>query len=313
MSLKIIFAGTPDFSVPTLQALIDSKHNVLAVLTKPDAHSGRGQHTHRTPVKKCAEHHNLPVLQPHTLKDEQIRSELTAFNADVMVVVVYGLILPASVLAIPKYGCLNVHASILPRWRGAAPIHHALLNGDQTSGISIMQMAQGLDTGDILATHEAPITDTTTCGELYEQLAQDGAQMMLSVLDDVAQSNLNPIKQDDQLATYANKITKLDAQIDWSQSAQQIDRMVRAFNPWPVAFTHVNEQQLRIWQATIVDQSPTGVPGNIMAVHKESIDVATGDGVLRILSVQLPGARRMSMQDVLNSKADWFQVGTVLC
>lgn len=313
MSLNVIFAGTPDFSVPTLQALIDSEHNVVAVLTKPDAQSGRGQHTHLTPVKKCAQLHDIPVLQPPTLKDEQVQAQLSALNADIMVVVVYGLILPASVLAIPKYGCLNVHASILPRWRGAAPIHHALLAGDHTSGVTIMQMAQGLDTGDVLGVHEVPIIDTTTSGQLYEQLPHDGAKLMMSVLNDVEQGALNPIKQDDKLATYANKITKLDAQIDWHQSAQQIDRMVRAFNPWPVAYSHVNEQQLRIWQATIVDGVFEEVPGTIIAVHKDSIDVATGAGVLRIMSVQLPGARRMPMQDVLNSKALWFEKGTVLC
>lgn len=313
VSLKIIFAGTPEFSVPTLQALMDSDHQVIAVLTQPDRHSGRGQHVHRSPVKKLAEKNNIPVLQPENLKDDAVKATLNNLQADVIVVVAYGIILSKDVLSIPKHGCLNVHASVLPCWRGAAPIHRAVLAGDKKSGITIMQMDEGLDTGDILAIKDREIAGDETTGDLHDALAVMGGGLLLNVLSQLESASLAPIKQDDSLATYAKKIEKSDGEIDWQQSAQQIYTQIRGCNPWPVAFTHLGDQVIRVWIAAVIDEKTNASPGTIIAENKDSIDVATGDGVLKLLEIQLPGSRRMSVLDVLNSKSDWFKEGAQLC
>lgn len=313
MSFKIIFAGTPDFAVPTLQSLIDSDNEIVAVLTQPDRHSGRGQHVHRSPVKKLAEKNNLLVLQPETLRDEAIQNELANLKPDLMIVVAYGILLPKTVLEIPEYGCMNVHASVLPRWRGAAPIHHAILAGDEKTGVTIMQMDEGLDTGDILFIDECDIAVDETTATLHDKLAEMGAHAMLKVLKNLSDNKLKPVKQDDKSATHASKISKKDAEINWHDSAKKIEQTVRAYNPWPVAFTHVHDQQIRIWSVGAVNEQTDLEPGTIIAEHKDSIDVATGDGVIRLLEIQLPGAKKMSVLDVLNSKSDWFTEGVKLC
>ena len=236
--LKIIFAGTPDFAASALSALIESEHDVVAVYTQPDRPAGRGRKLRASPVKELALKHDIPVLQPEKLKDAETHDVLRSFNADVMIVAAYGLILPQAVLDIPRLGCLNIHASLLPRWRGAAPIQRAIAAGDKESGITIMQMDAGLDTGDILLLSHCPINDNDNGGDLHDRLAEMGASSILEALKDIESGNTKPIKQDDALATYAHKLDKKEAIINWKDSAENIERLIRAFNPWPVAFTY---------------------------------------------------------------------------
>ena len=250
-SLRIIFAGTPDFAAVALQAIINSGHEVAAVYTQPDRPAGRGRKLKPGPVKQLAMAHAIPVCQPVSLKDESEQQKLRDWNADLMVVAAYGLILPKAVLEIPRFGCLNIHASLLPRWRGAAPIQRAILAGDTESGISIMQMDVGLDTGDILLRTAIEIESHDTGGSLHDKLAIQGAKDLLSALNQVSQQQLTPIAQDNAQASYAHKLDKSEAHIDWSQSANSIERLVRAFNPWPMAFTLLNGKPLRIYKAEV--------------------------------------------------------------
>ena len=299
--LRIIFAGTPDFAVPALQALLHSPHQVCAVYTQPDRPAGRGRILTPSPVKICALNSFCPVLQPVSLRDSATQAQLAAFNADVMVVVAYGTILPTEVLTAPRYGCLNIHASLLPRWRGAAPIQRALLNGDSTTGVTITQMDSGLDTGDILYSVPRAISDQDTSQILHQNLAQDGAKAMMHVLEQIQLDNLKPLAQDDSAAIYAEKLQKHEARIDWSQSAQALHRRVRAFVPWPVAETEWRGQRLRIWQSTPLDCDVMGAPGEVINADKEGIDVATGSGLLRVLRVQLPGGKTLSADQFVNA------------
>ena len=308
--LRIIFAGTPDFAAIALQALIDSSHEVVAVYTQPDRPAGRGRKLKPGPVKQLAMAHDIPVCQPVSLKDENEQQALRDWDADVMVVAAYGLILPKDVLKIPRYGCLNIHGSLLPRWRGAAPIQRAILAGDTESGITIMQMDVGLDTGDMLLRTPIAIEHDDSGGSLHDKLAMQGAKDLLTVLDQVSQQQLNPVKQDDSLANYAHKLEKAEAQIDWSQDAESIERLIRAFNPWPVAFTPFNDKPLRIYKAELVDQE--GNTRQILSADKNGIVIACGKQALRLLQLQPAGSKAMDATAFLNGHADKLVVGQTL-
>jgi len=300
-SLKVIFAGTPEFSVAPLQALIESRHEVIAVYTQPDRPAGRGRSMKPSPVKEKALEAAIPVYQPLNFREETDLSALEALNADVMIVVAYGLLLPQRVLDAPKYGCLNIHASLLPRWRGAAPIQRAIQAGDAETGVTIMQMEAGLDTGPMLYKSVIQIGDAETGGELHDRLMPLGADALIATLDLLVEDRLQPQVQDDSLANYAHKLQKKEAEVDWNQSAVEIARMVRAFNPWPVAYTRLGKKSLRIWQAEALSAGHSSAPGAVTATSAEGIDVATAEGVLRIRELQPEGKRRMPARDFLNA------------
>ena len=299
--LSVVFAGTPEFSVPVLDALMRSAHRVLAVYTQPDRPAGRGRQLQASAVKQYAQRHELPIEQPATLKDPAAVEKLASWDADVMVVVAYGLILPRPVLEIPKRGCINVHASLLPRWRGAAPIQRALLAGDAKTGVTIMQMDAGLDTGPMLLERSTAIASVDTSRTLHDRLAVLGAHALIEVL-----GNLDDIQAQEQPAdgvTYAQKISKEEALIDWRQSSVQLDRLVRAFNPWPVAETRLRGQQLRIWQAAPDNESHGKTPGTVLRVSPQGIEVATGEGVLILNQVQLAGRKLVSAAEFARAHA----------
>ncbi|HEX7012321.1 MAG TPA: methionyl-tRNA formyltransferase [Steroidobacteraceae bacterium] len=301
--LSIIFAGTPEFSVPALEALLESPHRVLAVYTQPDRPAGRGRQVTMSAVKECALKRGLPVEQPSTLRDAAAVERLRSWSADLMVVVAYGLLLPRDVLESPRLGCVNIHASLLPRWRGAAPIQRAILAGDAETGVTIMQMDEGLDTGPVLLERATPIEARETASSLHDRLARLGASALLEALEGISAGTANPRPQPDEGATYASKIRKEEARIDWSHSAVYIDRQVRAFNPWPVAETQWKGQQLRVWEASPLDASESGkgAPGVVLRASSQGIDVATGEGVLRLTRVQLAGRKAMSASEFLNA------------
>ena len=314
--LNIIFAGTPDFAAQHLQALIDSPHNVIAVYTQPDKPAGRGKKLQASPVKQLAEQYQIPVYQPKSLRKPETQAELTALHADVMVVVAYGLILPQAVLDAPTYGCLNVHGSLLPRWRGAAPIQRAIWAGDKQTGVTIMQMDAGLDTGDMLHKVFCDIDLQDTSADLYHKLAEIAPNALIEVLNHLTDGTFIAEPQDDTQSNYAEKLSKEEAKLDWQLSAEQLERNIRAFNPWPMAYLQLTDEQgnpqtLKVYQATVLP-SVSQTPGTIISADKNGIQIATADGVLNLLQLQPAGKKPMSAQDLLNGRADWFAVGKVL-
>lgn len=311
--LQIVFAGTPEFAAVILRQLLKADYQISAVYTQPDRPSGRGRNLTPSPVKAVAVDHQIPVYQPATLRDKASQAQLAALAPDLMVVAAYGLILPAAVLQIPSLGCINVHASLLPRWRGAAPIQRALLAGDKETGVSIMRMETGLDTGPVLHALPCPIQSDDTATTLHNRLVKLGAEALLHCLPSIASGTITATYQDKNQACYASKIHKKESWIDWSQSATLLEHQVRAFNPWPVAQTQIQGQTLRLWLATAFTQTTTAAasPGTILAANKAGIDVATGNGgILRLLEVQPMGKRIMTVQDYLN--AHLLTPGTML-
>jgi methionyl-tRNA formyltransferase len=301
--LKIIYAGTPDFAVPALQALIKSPHDVVAVYTQPDRPAGRGRKIQFGPVKQVAVDAGIRVEQPLSLKNEDAQAILANFNVDVMVVAAYGLILPQVVLDLPRYGCLNIHGSLLPRWRGAAPIHRAIQTGDTETGVTIMQMAAGLDTGDMLLKVRCPISSQDTGRTIHDRLANDGAAALLKVVDLIIEEKLTPEVQDESLTTYAHKLNKAEAEINWSLSAKEIDQTIRAFNPWPVAFTQFNGKSLRLFMSKVENSTSKETAGTVVSESPEGICVVTGDGVLSFSRLQLPGKKAIDVRDFLNGRS----------
>ena len=311
-SLRIIFAGTPDFAARHLDALLSSEHQVVGVFTQPDRPAGRGKKLMPSPVKVLAEEKGIPVFQPASLRPEENQKLVSSLNADVMVVVAYGLILPKAVLAMPRLGCINVHGSLLPRWRGAAPIQRSLWAGDSETGVTIMQMDVGLDTGDMLHKLSCPITAEDTSASLYNKLAELGPQGLLHTLHLLATGNAKPEVQDESLVTHAEKLTKEEARIDWSLSAVQLERCIRAFNPWPMSWLEIDGQPVKVWQASVIAENTQAAPGTILEATKQGIQVATGDGILNLVSLQPAGKKAMSAQDLLNSRREWFVPGNRL-
>ena len=297
--LRIIFAGTPEFAIPALQGLLDCGQHIVAVLTQPDRPSGRGRKIELNPVKLLAVSHNLPVLQPETLKDTAIQAHLATLQADLLVKAAYGLLLPSNVLALPRLGCINVHASLLPRWRGAAPIQRAILAGDQETGITIMQMTAGLDAGPIIAQYACPILAEDTAATVHDRLAILGGQALVATLPLITSGNMSPQAQDPAMVTIAPKIAKAEALITWTNPAATLARQVRAFNPWPVAETNYLGTTLRIWAATAV--AGRGEPGMVINCSAAGIDVGTGTELLRITRLQLPGKRIVAASDFINA------------
>jgi len=290
--LKIIFAGTPQFAVSALEALLETDHEVVAVLTQPDRPSGRGMQLAPSPVKQLALANKLFIMQPPTLKSLEVQLQLAEFNADVMVVAAYGLILPLSVLHIPKYGCLNIHASLLPRWRGAAPIQRAILAGDEETGITIMQMDEGLDTGKMLLKKSCHINTLDTAQTLHDKLAKLGAQAIIEILSDSKLASLTGEVQAETQATYAAKLNKLEAELDWTQNAAQILRAIRAFNPVPGAYSYINSTKIKIWQANEAEECK-GAPGTITGINKNGIQVACGKGTVNLQYLQKPNGKSL--------------------
>ncbi|TXS94287.1 methionyl-tRNA formyltransferase [Parahaliea maris] len=307
--MRLIFAGTPEFAALHLDALLDSPHEVVAVYTQPDRPAGRGKKLQASPVKQRAEQAGLPVLQPVSLRDADAQQTLAELDADVMIVVAYGLILPQAVLDAPRLGCLNVHASLLPRWRGAAPIQRAIEAGDRETGVTIMQMDAGLDTGAMLATARCTISDETTAASLHDELAALGAPCLLRVLGDLPAYQAGAQVQDDSLANYASKILKPEALLDWQLPAHVLDRRVRAFNPFPVCFSEIGGQRCKIWRARARGSHHNAVPGTILQSDREGIRVACGEGSLCLRVLQLPGGKALEAESLLNARGELFAPG----
>ena len=299
---RVVYAGTPEFALPALAALCDSEHEVVAVYTQPDRPAGRGRKLQPSPVKAFALEAGLPVRQPTGLRDTQAIEELAAIDADLMVVAAYGLLLPRAVLEIPRYGCLNIHASLLPRWRGASPIQHAILAGDETSGITLMKMAAGLDTGDMIARAEIPIETHWTAADLHDALAPLGARLLREVLTDLPAALAAAEPQDDAHATYAPRLEKSDAEIDWHKPAERLLREIRAYYPWPVSYTALEGENLRLWRAEPAPGVDAGEPGLVIAHDSRAVYVGCADAAIAVTELQFPGRRRCSAGEALNAR-----------
>ncbi|KRV80092.1 methionyl-tRNA formyltransferase [Pseudomonas citronellolis] len=309
-ALRIVFAGTPEFAAEHLKALLDTPHQIVAVYTQPDRPAGRGQKLMPSPVKQLAAQHGLPVLQPPTLRAPEAQAELAALQPDLMVVVAYGLILPQAVLDIPRLGCINSHASLLPRWRGAAPIQRAVQAGDAESGVTVMQMEAGLDTGPMLLKVSTPISAEDTGGSLHDRLARLGPPAVVEAIAGLAAGTLKGEVQDDALATYAHKLSKDEAKLDWSRPAVELERAVRAFDPWPVCHTTLNGEPLKVWAARLGEGR--GEPGKILGASRDGLLVGCGKGSLLLTRVQLPGGKPLAFADLFNSRREQFASGLVL-
>jgi methionyl-tRNA formyltransferase len=309
--LRIIFAGTPDFAACHLQALLTGPHQVVAVYTQPDRPAGRGQKLQPSPVKQLALQHDIPVYQPKSLKKAAAQQQLAALDADLMVVVAYGLILPKAVLDMPRLGCINVHGSLLPRWRGAAPIQRALWAGDSETGITIMQMDEGLDTGAMLSKVSCPILATDTSASLYQKLAQLGPQALVAAVADLPALQQQAEAQNEQLANYAEKLSKDEARLDFNKDAAALEREIRAFNPWPVSYLELPQCTVKVWQAQVAN-SLSGPVGSILKADKTGIYIGCQRQVLQITQLQPPGKKPMSAADFLNGRAEWLPVGQQL-
>ena len=292
--MRIVFMGTPDFSVPTLEALVASEHEVVGVVTQPDKPKGRGKEIHMSPVKECALQHNIPVYQPVRARDEAFVDEMRALNPDVMVVIAFGQILPKSLLELPKYGCVNIHASLLPKYRGAAPIQWAVINGDEETGITTMMMDVEMDTGDMLEKTVVKLDSEETGGSLFDRLSLLGGDLILSTLSKLEKGEITPVPQDHEKATYVKKISKSMGDIDWTMDAVSIERLVRGLNPWPSAFTRWNGKMLKIWEAKVLPDPDVKLPcGSVISASDEGLKIQTGAGVLCVTSLQLEGKKRM--------------------
>lgn len=304
--MRIIFAGTPDIAAIVLEKLLASEHEVVAVYTQPDRPAGRGRQLAASPVKQLAQQHHIPVEQPETFKSPDAQKQLDAYQADLMVVVAYGLLLPQAVLDMPKQGCWNIHVSLLPRWRGAAPTQRAIEAGDKLTGVSVMQMDAGLDTGPILLTRECEISATDTAGELHAKLARLGADALMEALSQLAQGALTAKPQQGK-STYAHKLSKQEAQIDWQQPAEVIERRIRAFNPWPVCYFEWHGQRIKVWRAEVVSNGPASKqPGQVLAASASGVDIVCGKDAVRLLELQLPGGKRQPVASILNGHPQLF-------
>ncbi|MEB3734353.1 methionyl-tRNA formyltransferase [Halopseudomonas pachastrellae] len=307
--LRIVFAGTPEFAAAHLQALIDAKLNIVAVYTQPDRPAGRGQKLAMSAVKQLALAHDLPVMQPERLRAAEDQDALAALKPDLLVVVAYGLILPQAVLDIPSLGCINSHASLLPRWRGAAPIQRAIEAGDSETGVTVMQMEAGLDTGPMLLKVSTPISSEDTGGSLHDR-AELGPPAVLQAIDGLAAGTLQGEVQDDALATYAHKLNKQVSAIDWERPAAELDCLIRAFNPWPLAHAQLDGKPLKVWAAEVADGQ--GAPGQVLACEKQGLLIACGSGALRLTRLQLPGGKPLGFADLYNARREQFAPGLVL-
>lgn len=308
--MRIVFAGTPEFAAEHLKALLDSPYEIVAVYTQPDRPAGRGQKLMPSAVKALAVAHGIPVLQPQTLRNAEARAELAALQPDLMVVVAYGLILPQAVLDIPRLGCINSHASLLPRWRGAAPIQRAVEAGDTESGVTVMRMEAGLDTGPMLLKVATPISAEDTGGSLHDRLAQMGPPAVVQAIAGLADGSLQGEVQNDALATYAHKLNKDEARLDWCRPAVELERLIRAFNPWPVCHSTLDGESVKVLAANVA--AGKGEPGEILSASKDGLVVACGDQALSLTRLQLPGGKALSFSDLFNSRREKFAAGKVL-
>ena len=310
--MKVIFMGTPDFSVGTLEALIEAGHEVALVVTQPDKPKGRGGKMQYTPVKEVAVAHNIPVYQPKRIREPECIEELRKYNADIMVVIAFGQILPKEILEMTPYGCVNVHASLLPSYRGAAPIQWAVINGEKVSGVTTMQMNEGLDTGDMLLKVEIPLDEKETGGSLHDKLAEAGARLCVETLDALKAGTVTPEKQGDSPTAYAKMLYKHMGKIDWKMSAKEIERLIRGLNPWPSAYTRWNENDkgMKIWEAEVAEGQTDKAAGTVVEVAKDGFFVQTGDGLLKITALQIPGKKRMDAAAFLRGYQ--METGTVL-
>jgi methionyl-tRNA formyltransferase len=300
--MKIIYAGTPDFAVPALESLVQSEHEVIAVYTQPDRPAGRGRKLQQSPVKQCALSRDIPVYQPHTLKESVDVERFVELEADLMIVAAYGLILPVSILNAPRLGCINIHGSILPRWRGAAPIQRAILADDSSTGVTIMQMDSGLDTGGMISKQVLSIDPSWTSFDLHEQLKQLGAELLINTLPIIESGQIQPEPQNESLANYANKLSKAEAKIDWHNSAEQIAREIKAYIPWPVSYTHLDGKLVRVWQASFDTTRMVGTLGNVLEHNNDGIYVSCGEGVLCIEELQFEGKKRCTAAQSFNGR-----------
>ncbi|QLC73056.1 methionyl-tRNA formyltransferase [Pseudomonas sp. LPB0260] len=309
-ALRIVFAGTPEFAAEHLKALLDTRHQIIAVYSQPDRPAGRGQKLTPSPVKQLALQHDIPVYQPLTLRDPAAQAELAALEPDLMVVVAYGLILPQVVLDTPRLGCINSHASLLPRWRGAAPIQRAIEAGDGESGVTVMQMEAGLDTGPMLLKVSTPIGVDDSGGSLHDRLAALGPRAVIEAIDGLAAGTLIGEVQDDGLATYAHKLNKDEARLDWTRPAEELERLIRAFNPWPICHSTLDGAPLKVLAAKLADGQ--GAAGQVLAADRDGLTVACGEGALRLTRLQLPGGKALAFADLYNSRREQFAPGKVL-